>query len=1061
MKQQLRSLAAATAFAVLLNMPAYAAATKKTYLSQIGSCKRIEGLHEYYEKHGRTLGDDTQFYYNTENGRMYVISPAGNAGIELTLNGPDDMRYEPLKGHIAALCAQYFGSGYQISEQILQVCIAIRDDGTVPDLIASPVRYEIRLPEQGEGVQEKAEALYRTLAGEQYPVTACMYYPEFGYVDDAIPGGYTYHAEQEKAISAYLNEHEPDWVLKTDKSRENMTIVRQTAATQTENSSDYAGAVYAKVFEALDYWPDVMAITDGCSRAFGIDLKQTVQVTEQTCPWESPYEKESSGASAYPNAKFFLSKDAGKTGTLEYYTSGSRMLSFRAWSNCVAFNLRDSSAVSYDELRALAKKYSDSYSVKMQSDFCIISFSGSNTFKPESADAIKKELSDAGLIRTFYGPGDVASVGYDDIEPAEDGSLLYYTGYTEQEAQQVDVMKAWLEKYRTDCTTEDYITPAAAQGGRTEPQYLKVTPKTNLTADQRLALACDIYRVAEIWPQWMEMLPHEPVYAVRNNSFVPAEPKGEFCEWIDTGLKGSEQEKRWSSYTKYDTKGMFGGDAYISPDGSQLVVFDPMFNAVGCFAADSSSAFTKIEETAKPYSAVSAKNGFVLIGDFGERDFPQEDVQKLRNELKKQGLISAFYAPGDVAYVSSATFNTGDALYYFKPEQNPDQFITELKAWLAKKRPGYTVTEERPQDLLRTDTDYIKVTPDKALTAAELIALATELSEAAGHAPLFRELVTDEPVYAVRNDSLLSAEPESKGEPCKWIDTAFLGNDSPNKWSNYTKFDSKGYYGKEVYISPDGSQLLAFGPQNNIIACTSDHVNSPLSSVATRIGNLLPDYSVSIEEERLLLISTPSGKEISQEEATRIRSILLDEGLIWSFYQPGEVAAVTSISHYKEGALYYYNSPAKKGESLEKIKAFLEGHHPDCSAAVTDGSEADRMDTSYIKVTAAEGTSDAGLFALAAEIYETTGLYPLMNVPQPVKPDYAVRCDSLSVKGDMNLDGQTDVADAVMLARYMAEDREVVIMDKGMKNADVQHDGQVDSDDLTLLMKAIAKQITL
>ncbi len=1060
MKQHLRNLAAATASAVLLNMPVYAAVTAKPYLSQIGSCKRIEGLHEYYEKHNRTLGDDTQFYYNTESGRMYVISPAGNAGIELTLDGPDDMRYEPLKGHIAALCEQYFGSGYQITEQMLEVCIAIRDDGTVPDLIASPVRYEIRLPEQGEGVQEKAEALYRTLVGEQYPVTACMYYPEFGYVDDAVPGGYFYNAEQEQAISAYLNAHEPDWVLKTDQSRENMAIVRQTAATQTENSSDHVGAVYAKVFEALGYWPDVMAITDGCSRAFGIDLKQTVQITEQTCPWESPYEKESSGASAYPNAKFFLSKDAGKTGTLEYYTSGSSMLSFRAWSDCVAFHLNDTKAISYDELRALAKKYSDSYSVKMQSDFCIISFSGSNTFKPESADAIKKELSDAGLIRTFYGPGDVASVGYDDIEPAEDGSLLYYTGYTEQEAQQVDVMKAWLEKYRTDCTTEDYITPAAAQGGRTEPQYIKVTPKAHLTAGQRLALACDIYRVAGIWPQWMIMLVHEPIYAVRNNSFVPAEPKGEPCEWIDTGLKGSEQEKRWSSYTKYDSKGMFGGDTYISPDGGQLAVFDPMPNTIGCFAVNN-NALTKIEEAAKPYSVTSYGNRFILISNYSSTEFSQEDVQNRRSTLKKQGLISAFYAPGEVAGVSFPMFNTGDALYYFKPTQNPDQFMTALKAWLSENRPGYTVTEDAPQDVIRTDTDYIKVTPNKDLTSAELIALAAELREAVGETPQFRNLVTGEPVFAVRNDSLFSAEPESKGESCKWIDTAFLGNDYPNKWSNYTKFDSKGFYGNEVYISPDGSRLLAFGPQNNTVACTSDHVNSPLSSVAILIGNLLPDYSVSTEDDRLILISDLSGNAISQEKAQQIRSRLLDEGLIWSFYQPGEVASVTFISHYKEGALYYYNSPAKKGESLEKIKAFLAANHPDCSAAVTDGSEVDRMDTSYIKVTAAEGTGDAGLFALAAEIYEATGLNPLMNVPIPVKPDYAVRFDSLSVKGDMNLDSQTDVADAVMTARYLAEDKEVKIMDKGMENADVTHDRQVTTDDLALLIKAIAKQTTL
>ena len=61
-------------------------------------------------------------------------------------------------------------------------------------------------------------------------------------------------------------------------------------------------------------------------------------------------------------------------------------------------------------------------------------------------------------------------------------------------------------------------------------------------------------------------------------------------------------------------------------------------------------------------------------------------------------------------------------------------------------------------------------------------------------------------------------------------------------------------------------------------------------------------------------------------------------------------------------------------------------------------------------------------------------------------------------RGDLNLDGYADVADAVLLARYAASDAEAVISDQGMVNADVDGDGSVRSKDLTALLKRIAKK---
>ena len=64
------------------------------------------------------------------------------------------------------------------------------------------------------------------------------------------------------------------------------------------------------------------------------------------------------------------------------------------------------------------------------------------------------------------------------------------------------------------------------------------------------------------------------------------------------------------------------------------------------------------------------------------------------------------------------------------------------------------------------------------------------------------------------------------------------------------------------------------------------------------------------------------------------------------------------------------------------------------------------------------------------------------------------------VRGDANCDGSIDVADAVLIARFAAEDREATMTDQGRKNADVTHDNNVDSQDAARILQYIAKKIT-
>ncbi|HAG14686.1 MAG TPA: hypothetical protein DCG49_12625 [Ruminococcus sp.] len=59
-------------------------------------------------------------------------------------------------------------------------------------------------------------------------------------------------------------------------------------------------------------------------------------------------------------------------------------------------------------------------------------------------------------------------------------------------------------------------------------------------------------------------------------------------------------------------------------------------------------------------------------------------------------------------------------------------------------------------------------------------------------------------------------------------------------------------------------------------------------------------------------------------------------------------------------------------------------------------------------------------------------------------------------RGDVNCDNAVDVSDAVLLARFLAEDSEVRIPETGLLNADCNDSNSPDQDDLILILKVIA-----
>jgi hypothetical protein len=63
--------------------------------------------------------------------------------------------------------------------------------------------------------------------------------------------------------------------------------------------------------------------------------------------------------------------------------------------------------------------------------------------------------------------------------------------------------------------------------------------------------------------------------------------------------------------------------------------------------------------------------------------------------------------------------------------------------------------------------------------------------------------------------------------------------------------------------------------------------------------------------------------------------------------------------------------------------------------------------------------------------------------------------------GDVDVNGIVDVSDAVLLAKFLAEDKTANVTAEGKANADVDGVKGVSTDDVTTILKAIAKLVKL
>lgn len=133
---------------------------------------------------------------------------------------------------------------------------------------------------------------------------------------------------------------------------------------------------------------------------------------------------------------------------------------------------------------------------------------------------------------------------------------------------------------------------------------------------------------------------------------------------------------------------------------------------------------------------------------------------------------------------------------------------------------------------------------------------------------------------------------------------------------------------------------------------------------------------------------------------------------------------------------------------LAWIAAFLQEAAPDADAPYEDTDEPSETTTTPVTTTAS-GTSDTETSTTASDT--TASGSDTTKSDSPEQPAAAW--------GDVNCDGSTDVADAVLLARYLNQDKAAKITDQGQKNANVI-EGALDTDDLTGILMVIARMIS-
>lgn len=208
----------------------------------------------------------------------------------------------------------------------------------------------------------------------------------------------------------------------------------------------------------------------------------------------------------------------------------------------------------------------------------------------------------------------------------------------------------------------------------------------------------------------------------------------------------------------------------------------------------------------------------------------------------------------------------------------------------------------------------------------------------------------------------------------------------------------------------------------------------------------------------------------SEEIAEGIMRDLAAAGLISDFYSWGQTADYQAVwygyltAYYPTHIVWEGNNYVTEEYDWAAVEAYLATAYPEYELVyVTAEDEEIWRELGYTEwespmylVIPNEELTFAEHFALAAELYEQCGIVHEFALPASAADAGLYGTNALAGVGDVDQDGAVKISDAIMLARYTAEDTTIAITDAGVAAADVNFDGKVNVADSTALLRKLA-----
>ncbi|MBR3446435.1 MAG: dockerin type I repeat-containing protein [Oscillospiraceae bacterium] len=232
---------------------------------------------------------------------------------------------------------------------------------------------------------------------------------------------------------------------------------------------------------------------------------------------------------------------------------------------------------------------------------------------------------------------------------------------------------------------------------------------------------------------------------------------------------------------------------------------------------------------------------------------------------------------------------------------------------------------------------------------------------------------------------------------------------------------------------------------------------------------------VNQEGEKSYTLFAESEAVRTAETADSIKRELAAAGLISAFYTWGKSAAYNNSQYFSWSVSPYteYDDTTHTGtpRDLTPLQSLLEQQHPgwklETYTETVDFPDGAGGNTSYPLLQCKAGRDGEvpleEYIRVGADLYEA---FPETVSIWATFPQFGwdtgylvIGENALAADMDVNLDCSVDVADAVLLARYINSDSEAAVCEQGIRNASADGSTQVTTDDITRILMKIAKKI--